>query len=107
MFARNVAFSLKPNSVAEFTQKFESDVLPLLQRQPGFRDEFILLSDDNIHGHAISLWETREHADAYEKNSYPQVLAALETIVVGTPKGRISNVLHSTVAVATVSATAA
>ena len=32
MFARNVAFSLKPNSVPEFTQKFESEVLPLLQK---------------------------------------------------------------------------
>ena len=40
MFARNVAFSLKPNSVPEFTQKFETEVLPLLQKQTGFSDEF-------------------------------------------------------------------
>lgn len=106
MFARTVAFSLKPNSVAEFTLKFESDVLPLLQRQPGFRDEFVLLSDDNTHGHAISMWESREHADAYDKKSYPQVMAALETVVVGTPKVRTSKVLHSTIAMAAVSASA-
>ncbi len=37
MFARNVAFSLKPNSVPGFTQKFKSTVLPILQEQPGFR----------------------------------------------------------------------
>ena len=106
MFARNVAFSLKPNSVAEFTQKFESDVLPLLQKQPGFRHEFVLLSDDNAHGHAISLWDSREHADAYDKKSYLQVLAALEPVIVGAPKVRTSDVLHSTVEMATVSATA-
>jgi len=91
MFARNVAFSLKPNSVPEFTQKFESEVLPL----------------DNIHVHAISLWENREHAEAYDKKAYPQVLEALEKIVVGTPKVRISNVVYSTVNVTTAGATAA
>ncbi len=94
MFARNVAFSLKPDSVPEFSRKFENEVLPLLQKQDGFREEFVLLSDDNVHGHAISLWESREHADAYEKKAYPQVLHALEMVVVGTPKVRISNVVH-------------
>ena len=107
MFARNVAFSLKPNSVPEFTQKFETEVLPLLQKQTGFRDEFILLSDDNMHVHAISLWESREHAEAYDKGAYPQVLKALEKIVVGAPKVRISNVVYSTANVTTVGATAA
>jgi heme-degrading monooxygenase HmoA len=107
MFARNVAFSLRPNSVPEFTQKFEAEVLPLLQKQAGFRDEFVLLGDDNIHVHAISLWESREHADAYDKKAYPQVLQALEKIVVGAPKVRISNVVYSTVSVPTASATVA
>ena len=95
MFARNVAFSLKPGSVPEFTQKFESEVLPLLQKQDGFRQELVLLSDDNIHGHAISLWESQEYADAYEKKNYPQVLQALEKVVVGTPKVRLSSVVSS------------
>ena len=97
MFARNVAFSLKPNSVPEFTHKFETEVLPILQKEAGFRDEFILLGDDNIHGHAISLWESREYAEAYDKKSYPQVLAALDTLLVGSPKVRISSVAYSTV----------
>ena len=107
MFARNVAFSLKPNSVPEFTQRFEAEVLPLLQKQAGFRDEFILLGDDNIHGHAISLWESREHAEAYDKKAYPQVLEALEKMVVGAPKVRTSNVVYSTANVTTPGATTA
>jgi len=107
MFARTVAFSLKPNSVPEFTQKFESAVLPILQNQPGFRNEFVLISADDVHGHATSLWETRGDADAYDRKSYPQVLAALETIVVGVPKVRTSNVVHSSVSVATASVVAA
>jgi heme-degrading monooxygenase HmoA len=106
MFARNAAFTLKPDSVPEFTQKFETKVLPLLHKQAGFRGEFVLLSADNIYVHAISLWESREHAEAYDKEGYPQVLKVLEKIVAGAPKVRTFNVVHSTMDV-TVSATAA
>ena len=107
MFARNIAFSLQPNSVPEFTQKFETVILPLLQKQAGFREEFVLLGDDNIHVHAISLWESREHAEAYDKTDYPQVLETLAKVVTGTPKVRTSNVVSSTVSMTTAGATAA
>ena len=39
MFARRVSMQLKPNSVAEFTQRIEKDILPLLRKQNGFQDE--------------------------------------------------------------------
>jgi len=39
MFARRVTMHLKPNSVAEFTQRLEKDVLPLLRNRKGFQDE--------------------------------------------------------------------
>jgi len=34
MFARTVRIQLKPNSVAEFTQTLENDIIPLLRKQP-------------------------------------------------------------------------
>ncbi len=39
MFARRVYMHLKPNSVVEFTQRLEKDILPLLRKQKGFQDE--------------------------------------------------------------------
>ena len=39
MFARRVYMHLKPNSAAEFTQRLEKDILPLLRKQKGFQDE--------------------------------------------------------------------
>jgi heme-degrading monooxygenase HmoA len=107
MFARNVAISLKPNSLAEFTQKLENEVIPVLRKQEGFRDEVILLSDDNIHVHAISIWDSREAAEAYDKGAYPQLLKSLETLVAGSPKVRVSTVLQSTEHVAEAVASAA
>ena len=37
MFARNVSMRLKANSVAEFTQTLEKDIIPLLRKQKGFQ----------------------------------------------------------------------
>ena len=107
MFARNVAISLKPDSLAEFTRKLENEVIPVLRKQEGFRDEVILLSDDGIHVHAISIWDSREAAEAYDKATYPQILKSMETLIAGSPKVRVSTVLQSTVHMAAAVASAA
>jgi hypothetical protein len=39
MFARSISIRLKSNSVAEFTRLIETETLPLLRKQKGFRDE--------------------------------------------------------------------
>jgi len=36
MYARRVSLLLKPNSRAEFTQKLETDIIPMLRKQKGF-----------------------------------------------------------------------
>ena len=38
MYARNVTLHLKANSAPEFTRTLETDVLPILRRQNGFKD---------------------------------------------------------------------
>ncbi len=95
MFARNVSVQLKPNTLTEYTKAFDNDVLPILRKQKGFQDE-ITLEGDNNRLTAISLWDTKESADAYETSAYPQVLKMLEKVVDGTPKIRASAVLQST-----------
>jgi hypothetical protein len=39
MFARNVSIHLKSNMLSDYTRAFEKDVLPLLRKQHGFKDE--------------------------------------------------------------------
>ena len=95
MFARDVAFLLRPGSVPEFTQEFDSEALSLLQRRDGFREELVLLGGENVHGHAGSLWERRERADAYEKQAYLLELQAPEKVVVSVPRVRTPSVVHS------------
>jgi len=96
MFARNVSVRLKPNTLADFNQTFEKEIVPMLHKQPGFRDEITLASDDSLTVTAISLWDSREQAETYNTNSYPTVLKTLDKYLDGPPKVRIANVVSST-----------
>jgi len=96
MFTRNVSMRLKPNSVQEFTRTFETEVLPLLRKQNGFKDEITLVQGGG-EAVGISFWEKKENAESYERTAYPQVLKALEKVVEGTPKVQTYEVCNSTV----------
>jgi hypothetical protein len=96
MFARNVKIQLKSNILNDFTQTFEKDVIPMLRKQAGFRDEIVLAADGGTDVTAISLWDTKEQADNYTTTTYPAVLKALDKFLDGPPKVRVSNVINST-----------
>jgi hypothetical protein len=54
MFARKVSMHLK-GSVPEFTQTLEREVLPLLRKQKGFRDEITFVAPGGREAFGISL----------------------------------------------------
>jgi hypothetical protein len=95
MFARSVTMRLKTNSVPEFTRTFENDVLPLLRKQTGFRDE-ITLVHDGVEAVGISLWDQKDQAETYNRTTYPEVLKSLAKVVEGTPKVQTYEVCNST-----------
>ena len=95
MYSRHVMLNVKPNQLVELTKTFEREILPLLQKQNGFADEIVFQSPDN-KVIAISLWESKDAADRYNRESYPQVLKSLARIVDGTPEVRGCEVIFST-----------
>lgn len=96
MFARTVRMQLKPNSAAEFTRLVEKEIIPLLRKQQGFRDEITFVPSDGKEAVAISLWEQKENAEAYSSRAYPEVLKAMTNVVEGTPQVLTSHVSNST-----------
>ena len=96
MFARTVNFRLKPNSVVEFTQTIEKEVIPLLRKQEGFQDEITFVDRGGTEAVGISLWDQKENAQAYNNRTYPEVLKALAQVVEGTPRVQTSEVSNST-----------
>lgn len=96
MFARNVSIRLKPNTLKNFTEVFDRDIVPMLRKQAGFRDEIALANESGTHVTAISLWDSKEQAEAYDKTEYANVLKGLEKFLDGAPKVHMNTMISST-----------
>src|SRR5437667_10729726 len=96
MYARNVSLHLKANTAGEFTQTLEKDVLPLLRKQNGFKDEISFLAADRSEAVAIRLWDRKEDADNYSRDIYPRVMTSMAKEDEGTPKVEVYALSNST-----------
>ena len=96
MYARNISFRLKSNMQSDYTRTFENQILPLLRKQKGFKDEIMLSSPGSQDAVAISLWESKNNADEYNTNIYPQVLKTLANVIDGTPRVQTFETVVST-----------
>ena len=96
MFTRHVIMELKPNVTTEFANAIESKVLPLLGQQKGFRDLITFAAPDRSEAIAISFWDTKDAAEAYNVSGYPEVLKTLSNLVEGTPTVGAAEVVTST-----------
>lgn len=96
MYARNVSIHLKSNMLSDYAKSFEKDILPLLRKQNGFKDEITLAGPGGIDVTAISFWDTKNDADTYNTNTYPQVLTTLARFIEGTPQVHALDVVNST-----------
>ncbi len=96
MFARSVYFHLKSNMLSDYNRTLENEILPLLRKQKGFKEEITLSNPGSQDAIAISLWDSKAHADAYNTNNYPEVLRIFAKMIDGTPKVQTFEVVTST-----------
>jgi tRNA(Phe) wybutosine-synthesizing methylase Tyw3 len=96
MFARNISFHLKANMLSDYTKTFDKDILPLLRKQNGFKDEITFSSSGGVDVTAISLWDNKASAEKYNTNAYPEVLKTMARFIEGTPKVQTGDVINST-----------
>jgi quinol monooxygenase YgiN len=96
MYARNVSFRLKSNMQSDYTRTFENQILPLLRKQKGFKEEITFSNPNSLEVIAISLWENKANAEAYNTNAYPEVLRTVSRMIDGTPKVQTFEAVAST-----------
>jgi len=96
MYARRVSLKLKPNSTAEFTQRLEKEVIPMLRKQKGFQDEITFVAPAGTEAFGVSLWDNKQSADAYNRGPYAEVTKILAKLVDGTPRLETYEVSNST-----------
>lgn len=86
MYARNVTFHIKANSHSDYTHTFENQILPLLQKQKGFKEAITLSNAGSPDAVSISLWENKSNSDDYNTRAYPEALKILAKVIEGTPR---------------------
>jgi heme-degrading monooxygenase HmoA len=96
MYTRTLTMKLKSSAIVELTRLIESEIIPMLRKQKGFRDEITFVAQERGKAVAISFWDTKENAEAYTRTVYPEVLKTLSKVVDGTPKVETFEVVNST-----------
>jgi len=108
MYAREITTHLKSSMMNDFNKTFELEVLPMLRKQKGFKDEITFFIPNTNDVVAISLWSSKEEAAAYNTAGYPEVLKLLSKTFDGTPSVRTFELISSTLhKVAPINATVA
>src|SRR5712692_1807492 len=97
MFTRTVELTTKPGKAKELSNTINDKVLPILNKQTGFADETLLVSDtDPNRVLAISFWNTKEDAERYHREQYPVVQQMIRPLLDAEPVVRTFNVDSST-----------
>jgi hypothetical protein len=87
---------LKPNSAPELTRIADNEIIPMLRKQKGFRDETTFIAPERSEAVANSFWDTKEDAEAYNLSTYPEVLKTLVNVIDGTPSVKTFEFANST-----------
>ena len=85
MFGRQVTLKLKANSATELNRIAADEILPILRKQKGFRDETTFIAPERSEAIINSFWDTKADAEAYGRTAYAEVLKTLSNVIDGTP----------------------
>jgi hypothetical protein len=96
MFARKLCIYLKNDGALAFRLKVEREIVPLLRKQRGFVEQITFLYLNGREVQAFDLWETAEDAEAYNRETYPQIIRMLASVIEGSPRIETFEVLNST-----------
>jgi hypothetical protein len=74
----------------------EKEIIPALRKQKGFQDEVTFIASEGTGAVAISFWDRKENAEAYNRETYPDVLKVLAKVLEGVPHIQTYEVANST-----------
>ena len=86
MYARRLTMKLHESDAADFSRVVETEIIPLLRKQPGFRDELVLINPTAAQAETISLWNSQESADAFGKGPYADMLKLIGRFIKDKPQ---------------------
>ncbi|HEX8180724.1 MAG TPA: hypothetical protein VF525_14340 [Pyrinomonadaceae bacterium] len=96
MFTRQVTMKLKRNAAPELTLVIEQVIMPLLRKQPGFRDQLTLIAADRLDAVSYTFWASQADAETYNRTTYPEELRAMMSVIEKNPRVQTFEVANST-----------
>jgi heme-degrading monooxygenase HmoA len=97
MYTSVVDLTTKRGTARELTQAVNDKVRPILEKQTGFVDVTVIVSDTEPNRVlALSFWNTREDVQRYEREQFDAVHKTLRHILETAPVVRTFAVLAST-----------
>ena len=88
MYMMLIEGELKPGKKDEFLKAWSSQILPLLKKQDGFVDEIMLLEEHSQQPRGLSFWKTREQAEQYQREVFPQAKRFVQHLMRNAPRVR-------------------
>ncbi len=83
LVARSIRFDIATGKSNDFHTLFQNEILPILKKQDGFKDELLLTNGDHVV--AISLWTNADLAKKYETTTYSVIEKKLRPVMSGAP----------------------
>lgn len=96
MFVKILRMKLKRESGKGIARLVDEEVVPILKKSVGFAGEFTLVSSDGKEALGVTLWESRENAETYNREGAASVLKMLTNYTKGKPESHSYDVTHST-----------
>ena len=96
MFARHLIWKIKPNSITEFNRITDNQIIPLLFKHKGFREQMYFVAPERLEAVSASLWDSKEDAEAYNRAAYPEVLRLLSPVIDEPPTVKTFEIASST-----------
>jgi len=97
MFTRIVECHVKPERKEDFENKLHNEVLPILQKQPGFVDLITLQPEDGGERQlTLSFWNNKQDAERYQREQYSRIVDTIKPLLKRDPQVQTYIVAHST-----------
>ena len=96
MYMMLIDGEVKQGKQDEFLKAWNNTILPVLKKQNGFVDEILLFErEKTVAATGLSFWKTRQDAERYHRDVFPQALNSVESLLNGTPRIRSFDVVAS------------